>query len=408
MVKSLLKLIACILAIVMALCLVSCNNAPESQPSQATSESTQTSATTTKKSSNSTNPPEPQEPEYLFSEDIKNLIIIIGDGMGPQHITAGQISENKTYGFTEWSKSFCNTNSIDSSGAEVVTDSAASATALATGTLTRNGFVGKDKSGKDLENILEIAKKNKKAVGVVTSDYLHGATPAGFSAHSSNRNNTDEITRSQISSGIDFLCGLRSDDFYEEYLRTIELFKIHYATDLSDKEAIMAAKSVFLPIDLENGKSGAVALKDATAMAIEYLERDTDGFVLMVEQAYIDKYSHSNTIDKVLERVKSLNDTVDTVMEWVGDRTDTAVIVTADHETGGLSGATTPDYEPSYIINNNTLYYDWSSVDHTKTMVEIFVYGIDIDFASISKYKTADKIRNTDVFVLMKEILRFE
>ncbi len=400
--KSSLRLMACILAIIMILSLVSCNNTSEAQSSHPTSSSTGTSATT-KKSSNTTQSLQPEWSGPLFEEDIKNLIIIIGDGMGPEHIEAGQLIENKTYDFTKWNSSLCNTNSLS-----VLTDSAAAATALATGTLTKNKYVGKDSKGNDLETILDLAQENNKSVGIVTTDYLYGATPAGFSAHSGDRENSEEITLSQIDSGVDFLCGLRSDSFYEDYITTIEKFNIHYATSLSDEASILASDRVFLPIDIENGASGAVELNDAASMAIEYLERDTDGFVLMIEQAHIDKHSHNNKIEKMLECMKSLNETVETVMEWVGDRDDTAVIVTADHETGGLSVSKTADYPKSYPQDNPILYYEWKHGNHTQTMVNIFVYGVDLNFAYISQYKTADKIKNTDVFVLMKEILKFE
>lgn len=395
------------IAILMLFTVVSCSDAGEEATTQATTSNTTvttaTSATTTQNQSNT----QPEEPEYLFPEEIKNLIIIIGDGMGPQHIKAGQLYENTTYEFTSWKSSLCNTNSIKANGTEVLTDSAASATALATGTLTLNSYLGKDKDGNNLKTILDIAIRNKKSVGVVTTDYLYGATPAGFSGHSTDRNESDYITETEIASDVNFLCGLRSDSHYEKHQDLLETFEVHYATDLNDKETIFNSEYVMLPIDIENGASNAVELKDATAFAIEYLERDTDGFVLMVEQAYIDKYSHNNNMSGMLDRMASLNDTVETVMDWIGERTDTAVIVTADHETGGLYVSSDAKYDNS-VSGAGKLYYQWTSVDHTQTMVNIYVYGVDVDYAKISRYNTAVQIKNADVFTLMKAILRFK
>lgn len=400
--RSSIKLIACILAILMVFTLVSCSNQAETtKKSKTTLITTATSATTAGNQNSQTPAPAPQK-------DIKNLILIIGDGMGPQHIEAGQLSEGKTYDFTTWIDSVCNTNSINSDNAEVLTDSAASATALATGTLTKNGYVGLNKDGTELSTILDIAKIiYDKSVGVVTTDYLYGATPSGFSAHANDRNDSATITLSQISSDVDYLCGLRSDSHYAPYIEQIEENEIYYSTSLSDKKAILDSDSVFLPINIEDGTNDSVDLKDAATLAIEYLERDEDGFVLMIEQAYIDKCSHNNDIDGMLKRMKSLNETVEAVMDWVGDRDDTAVIVTADHETGGLSVSKNAIYDKSHNAQGNNVYYSWSSVDHTQTKVRIFVYGVDVDFATVSQYRIPTVIKNTDVFVLMKKILNF-
>ena len=147
-----------------------------------------------------------------------------------------------------------------------------------------NSRLGVDKDGKELYTILDYARVSDKSVGVVTTDNLFGATPSGFSAHSTDRNDSDTITRTQATSNVDFLCGLNKTDFYtEEYVDLIEQNSYYYANDLSDKEAIMNAEKAFLPINIENGKSDSVALKDAATLAIEYLERDDDGFVLMIE-----------------------------------------------------------------------------------------------------------------------------
>ena len=404
-----IKLLSCILALLLVLSLASCNATPETPTAAPTEAPTEapTSTPTQKPTEKPTEAPTETQPPQIFSGEIKNVILIIGDGMGPEHIEAGQIFEGETYDFTKWNGSFCNTDSLHSNGTVgKLTDSAASATALATGTLTTNSYVGKDSNGEDLFTILDYAKSTEKSVGIVTSDYLYGATPSGFSAHSTDRNDSDTITRTQATSGVDFLCGLKSSSFYtDEYVELIESNNYYYSNSLSDKNAIMEAQKAFLPVNIENGKSDSAALKDVASLAIEYLERDEDGFVLMIEQAYIDKYSHNNEIANMLERVASLNDTVETVMEWIGDRTDTAVIVTADHETGGLSVSKNNEYDKFVKKGNNTVYYQWTSDAHTQTMVNIFTYGFNVDFAKESQYNTADKIKNTDVFEMMLELV---
>lgn len=412
--KLSIRIVACLLALVMLLCLVSCNNPTEQTPTQApTEEITQkpTTKPTAKPTAKPTQKPtsKPTQEPLQSTSKIKNLIIIIGDGMGLAHINAGQIAEGKTYEFTSWQNSVCNTNSINSSNQEVLTDSAASATALATGVSTKNSYLGVDKNNKELETILDLASLYGKSTGIVTTDYLYGATPAGFSAHCNDRNNSSKITLSQIDSEVNFMCGLRNDSFYTRGQKSkMAENGIYYATDLSNEDAIFTSEKAFLPINIENGASDAVDLRYASAMAIDFLEKNENGFVLMIEQAYIDKYSHSNKIDDMLDRMKSLNDTVELVTAWASDRDDTAIIVTADHECGGFFSSAEANYDSSYEGTTDLVYYDWTSVDHTQSMVGIFVHGVEVDFAEISMYNTDEKIRNTDVFVLMRDILKLE
>jgi len=402
-----LKLLSAVLALLMAVSLVSCNGTQETLAPTDTPTEAPTAAPTQKPTEKPTQKPtETDPPPQVFTGEVKNLILIIGDGMGPEHIEAGQIFEGETYGFTKWNGSLCNTDSLHSNGnVGKLTDSAASATALATGTLTFNSYLGTDKDGNKLNTIMDYAKLADKSVGVVTTDNLFGATPSGFSAHSKDRNDSDTITKTQAASGVDFLCGLNSSFYTDTYVDIIEENGYYYANDLSDKSAIMGAEKAFLPINIENGKSDSVELKDAASLAIEYLDRDEDGFVLMIEQAHIDKSSHSNDIQGMLARMASLNDTVEAVMAWIGERTDTAVIVTADHETGGLSASSENELPKFIKKGDNTLYYKWTKTDHTQTMVNIYVWGANVDFAQISQYDNAKKIKNTDVFLIMFDIL---
>lgn len=401
--KTKIRALSLILAIITLLFAVACDTGNADVTSGSTTTATPTTATPTTAAPTTaatTEPPAPEEPD-----EIKNLIIIIGDGMGPIHITAGQLADGKTYQFTNWADARCNTDSVNAKGDRVLTDSAASATALATGTLTINGYLGKDPNKKDLVTIMDIAKDMGKSVGVVTSDQIYGATPSGFSAHSPDRNNSNLITLTQLRSNVDFFCGLRNDSYYSGFTTYFNQYGYHYATNLKNKQAILNSEKAFLPLDIENGKSGEIPLKDAASFALEYLERDEDGFVLMIEQAYIDKYSHNNDFPGMLKRMTSIDETVDTVVDWIGDRKDTAVIVTADHETGGLSASEKNQYKNIYTSGATKFYYQWSSTGHTQTMVKVFVYGYDVDYKAISEYSRADSIKNTDIFKLMKNII---
>ena len=339
-------------------------------------------------------------------KEIKNIILIIGDGMGLDHIAAGQIASGEQYQFTSWQSALSNTDSVNSSGeAGFLTDSAASATALATGTLTINGYLGKNHEKRDLKTILDYAQEAGKSVGIVTTDNLYGATPAGFSAHCTDRSASKVITRSQIRSGVDFMLGLKDDSVYSSFASSFSSEGYYYSNSVSDMDEAMNADKVFLTVDIENGAVNALTLAAATSYAIDFLDEDEDGFVLIIEQAYIDKCSHSNDFNGMVDRVYSLADTVDTVIEWIGDRGDTAVLVTADHETGGLAVSASPTLPKEYKGEGGSVYYTWGTGNHTDSNVGLFVYGFEPDFSELQWYGSDHIVKNTDVFALMKGVL---
>lgn len=338
--------------------------------------------------------------------EIKNVIFIIGDGMGKNHIEAGALDRGSKYTFQSWKQVNVNTDSIDKdTGALVLTDSAASATALATGSLTQNKYVGIDAEGDPLKTIMDYARATGKSTGIVTTDYLYGATPAGFSAHADDRNATKAITESQLRSGIDFLAGLTSV-VYEQtlYKNMIAASPYYFTTSLDDSE-IAQKDMVMLSLNIENGETGSVTLSDTAKTALNYLEKNENGFVLMIEQAYIDKYSHNNEFGNMLSRMHSLGDTVDAVMEWVGDRTDTVVLVSADHETGGLNVSADEALKNTHNGQNGSFFYKWTSTDHTQAFVNLYVYGIDEDFGTYKNFLDENLIKNTDIFLLMKRLV---
>lgn len=339
---------------------------------------------------------------------IKNVIIIIGDGMGLSHITSGQLASGRHYEFTDWEYTNVNTNSLSYyHEAAELTDSAAAATALATGTLTTNGFLGKDSKENDLTTILDIAKENDKSTGIVTTDELTGATPSGFSAHCADRNNADEIISTQLSSNVNLLCGLYSDT-YANKEQDIKNAKYTYTTELTNQESLLEKEKLLMLLPVENAESkDSIELKTASNFAIDYLSQDDDGFVLMIEQAHIDKYSHANDFENTVKRVNSLANTVDTVMEFAKDRDDTVVIVTADHETGALQVSAKDNmYGNKFDTENNkAISYSYYSTDHSNANVGMFIWGISIDYKSQSFYSSTNLIKNTDIFTIMKNLI---
>ena len=336
---------------------------------------------------------------------IKNIIVIIGDGMGDAQIDVGELGMGKTYVFRDWQRTHSNTNSLDASGhATKVTDSAAGGTALATGVVTVNKYIGKDAEGNDLQTILDHAKQYGKATGVVTTDAMNGATPASYSGHAMDRNDTLTILYSQLESNVDLLCANRTSDAQgmESFVKKAGYAYCDSFSKIADTKASEKAYWLF---DMA-GTGATNKLETVVPHALEFLDRDEDGFVMMIEQAHIDKYCHSNQIDGTILMSDSLNNTVEAILSWLGDRNDTAIIITADHETGSLKVSPEKKYPNNFSANGNSFYYLYGSGDHSDTPVSVYVYGFQADFTPYYMDDTQELIKNKSVFELMLDLLK--
>ena len=396
-----MKLLSLLLAL--ALCLAACTTQPADPTTVSTVPTTQVTTEAT------TAPTEPARESMVESATpIKNIILIIGDGMGLQHIKAGQLYDGKEYDFTDWQTVSINTASITYTGelSTEATDSAASATAMATGHLTVNKYLGMLTDGTELTTIMDIAGTKGKATGIVTTDSLLGATPSGFSAHSRSRAADDVVMNSQLDSGVNLLCGTQ-DSVCMEKAADIQELGYAYCESYEELSGTFGSDKAYWQLPLA-GVDAEVDLADVAIDALNYLDQDTDGFVLMIEQAHIDKYCHNHEFLGSTQSVSNLNSTVEAVMNWLGDRTDTAVLITADHETGGLQVSDQPEYpNPETVTVNGetkTLYYIFNAGAHTSANVALFVHGVTADFTKSELYQE-DVLKNTGIFYLMLDIL---
>ena len=266
----------------------------------------------------------------------KNVILLIGDGMGFNHIAAGRALLGVDELFMESAAVIAGEATTYSRTIIGPTDSAAAATALATGQKTDNGMIAQY-LGKDLKSNTEYAMEQGMATGVIASEGVKGATPAGFSAHAFSRNSTDEITRDQISSGIDLFLG-GAKDFYDDYAGDIAASGYDYATAASALDpAADKIWGAFSDIATAGGTDATPTLADLAVFAMNYLAAKSDnGFFLMIEESHIDKRSHSNDMEGMLEHLIAYDNTIKAVVQLAAEMGDTLVIATADHETGGL------------------------------------------------------------------------
>lgn len=377
------KSISLILGLLMLLCMAACQ--PQQPDGTTTVPTTETTAATT----------------VAQVDGIQNIILIIGDGTGLAQIEAGELCSGEKFVFRSWENTLSNTNSVNNAGQPVtLTDSAAGGTALATGSLTTNGRVGQNKDGKNLKTILDYAGEDYgKATGVVTTDEISGATPAAFSSHASSRQNTEAILTAQFYSNVTLLCGQESTAAMDAYRMSSGDYTL--CDSISDVNAKMDAEKAYWQLPLSKDLSTCVK------PALEYLSQDKDGFVLMIEQAHVDKFSHSNDFDGMQKCANDLNETVQTVLEWIGDREDTAILITADHETGGLSVSADPIYGNSYTSDSGSkVYYQWTTTGHTQTEVGVWVYGFEPNFEKYYLEGTPGVIKNTSVFEIMLDLLQ--
>lgn len=266
-------------------------------------------------------------------EDAKNFILLIGDGMGYEHTqlfdamdvaTEGDLAysdgEDFFYGYMLPSQGQAITNSLSG-----LTDSAAAGTALATGYKTYNEHVGVDKDGKNLTSLTELAGSKGMSTAVMSTEDENGATPSTFSAHAPNRDdNTVLVTSRQElvkKYGTEIVCGY---DYYD----------VFFMNDMLERPIVNT---------------------------LEKLNANSKGFFLMFEEAHIDKHSHQHDADKTFNALVRFNQAIGRFMEFAFYNPDTFVLITADHETGGLN------------VEDGS--YSYTAEAHTAVNVPVFAYG---------------------------------
>lgn len=370
---------------------------------------------------------------------IKNVILFIGDGMGPNHVDAGNIFKGSPLTFDKvdekWSyHAYVNTDSLSSeafkldtskslirpdlnqtlykgstNGITCYTDSAAAGSSLATGKKYTNSSISLDIEGNEVETTLEIAKKLNKKAGVISSDQITGATPSTFYAHCPTRNDYKEILEDCARSKADLvLCKNKSTfknnkEYYENLYKENGFDKVIYnKNDLDSSSSRLLG--LFDKITTKDNDYRVPSLKELTGFALDFLDNE-NGFFLMVEGAYIDKQSHAHQGGMMLDELIAFDNAISLCESWCKGRDDTLIIVTADHETGGL-------YFDSSKANKDNIdtQIKWLTGGHSRTRVDLSVYGDISSFIECysSNFSTLEGLPywdNTDVFKLCASYL---
>ena len=337
-------------------------------------------------------------------ERAKNVILMIGDGMGQDHIRAGEVYNEGKLTMQKFPYStMVETRSFNAE----ITDSAAAATAMATGVRTNNGYVGLDPvTAEPLETIVDIAASLGKRTGIITTDELTGATPMGFAGHSTSREYANELIQSAVSSNVNLFISNKYSG--EVNLTKGGYKKIDDPTMISEstEEKLCGVYTIMARANPMQLSDSICALDAIVAEALDYLAQDEDGFFLMTEGALIDKRSHSNYFELMISELMAFDNAVKAVLNWAKDRDDTVVIVTSDHETGGLELSN--KIKKDNMFNQTSLavgdFYRWGSTNHTAEDVYCFINGANIDFSQYS-FGSKDRIKNSDIFQIMKTLM---
>lgn len=308
------------------------------------------------------------DPADYVDSNIKNVIYLIGDGMGPLHLEKTKNERNITLTMDTFPYQG---RSMTRSLSSLVTDSAAGGTALSTGSRTYNGAIGVYLYDPiDVfthpKNLTELCMENGMMTGVVTTDVTSGATPGSFSAHSSDRGNTEDITADQLTSGIDLIWGGANGVATQS---EAEANGFTYITTYDEMMALEEGSRSFAQFTnnlwtLEQSDENTPNLEQMTMKAIDLLDDTDEGFFLMVEGAHIDKHSHNQYSEGMTEALQEFDETIAAVLEYAKADGETLIVITADHETGG-------------IVLNDDGTYSFTQGSHSATNVPVLVYGSD-------------------------------
>ena len=305
-----------------------------------------------------------------------NVIFCIGDGMGFEKVKAASMYAHGKTGALSFEafpyQGEVTTHSADSP----ITDSAAAATAMATGAKVNNGVISTalPGDGRELYTLLECFKDQGKSTGLISTTFLTHATPAAFGAHEPRRGNLAEIAEDYLNqTRPNVLLGGGGNGLAKMEAEVAGYTVVTNRDELLalDTENVDRVSGQFgdtnLPYEFD-GLKDLPHLSEMVATGLKMLTKNPAGFFLMIEGGRIDHAGHSNDIERNVYETLEFSKTVQVTFDWAKGRTDTLIIVTADHETGGLQ-----------VLENNGRgifpTVSWSTGGHTTTNIPVYGWG---------------------------------
>lgn len=327
---------------------------------------------------------------------VKNVILMIGDGMSLMHVyTAWAANRGKLWLENAQATGLSKTWAVK----KLVTDSGSGGTSLATGVKTVYHAVGVDPEGKPLTSLVDVAKELDKDAGVAVTCRLWDATPCDFCCHNIDRDKEEELVGDYPTSGVDFVFGGGAQKFTNrkdgrDIFKELQKKGYHVSRTLDDFFAYDKNSRIFaVPYDKDTplpDERGDL-LARASMKGISLMNQNKNGFFMMIEGSQLDDYGHFNQLDLLMKETLDFDQTVGEVMKWAAKDGETLVVVTADHETGGLT-----------LVNGNKdegrVECCFSTKDHSGAMVPVYAFGPGAEnFTGI--------FENTDVFKKIKKLM---
>lgn len=311
-------------------------------------------------------------PQTFKSKKPKNVIMMIGDGMGVAHVFAG-LTANGGHLFLENFKQvgFSKTQSAS----HYITDSAAGGTALSTGQKTYNGAIGVNNDTMAIKTILEMAEEKGLATGLVSTSAITHATPASYIAHQDSRATYEAIAADFLKTDIDVFIGggynhfaLRKDK--RDLTKEFQVKGYQVLREMDDIAKVKSGKLIGLTADEHNAAypNRKMDLPLSTQTALNILSQNKKGFFIMIEGSQIDWGAHQNNTIYLVNEMLDFDRTIGKALEFAAQDGETLIVVTADHETGGLA-ITGGDMGKGMVKGA------YSTGGHTAVMVPVFSYG---------------------------------
>lgn len=327
---------------------------------------------------------------------VKNVILMIGDGMSLMHVyTAWAANRGKLWLENAQATGLSKTWAVK----KLVTDSGSGGTSLATGVKTVYHAVGVDPEGKPLTSLVDVAKELGKDAGMAVTCRLWDATPCDFCCHNIDRDKEEELVGDYPTSGVDFVFGGGAQKFTNrkdgrDIFKELQKKGYHVSRTLDDFFAYDKNSRIFaVPYDKDTplpDERGDL-LARASMKGISLMNQNKNGFFMMIEGSQLDDYGHFNQLDLLMKETLDFDQTVGEMMKWAAKDGETLVVVTADHETGGLT-----------LVNGNKdegrVECSFSTKDHSGAMVPVYAFGPGAEnFTGI--------FENTDVFKKIKKLM---
>lgn len=331
----------------------------------------------------------------LFSSDgyPKNIIFMIGDGMSLGNIFASNIANRGNLYLNQFKNiGFISTHSFNYH----ITDSAAAATAFASGVKTLNGAIGVDRTRKKLETLVDIALKKGKSIGIIATSSIAHATPAAFYAHQPSRRMYKKIAKDLLAEDIDFIAGGGKKYFSSEYLDQfikkgyqVVTQNISQVNPESKKHLILLAENGFKTVTEGRGD----LFQKLILLGINSLNSNPNGFFLVIEGSQIDWGGHQQDIQYMVTELLDFDQGVGKALAFASRQKDTLLLVTADHDTAGFTTTSANvligGIEGQFVNNI-----------HTPIWVPVFSFGPKSN-------RFTGFYDNTDIFFKLKEIMNY-